>query len=132
MMGRMGWTLAALTGVGIGHSAPVLGQAGPGGDFDPTSVESTVEALYRSLSFDAGGEPDWSFVRGLFLDEAFVVFQPAVAGQPVGGRGLDCLQLTRVDGRWWIISIITDWEGPNQPIPERISGESAVGSPGEA
>jgi hypothetical protein len=144
---------------------------------DLTTVDAAVTTLYGSLSFDPGEEPDWAFVRGLFVDRAvvvfaegaggplrtltadgfiedfqqfyadarlvergfseiieareitefgnlaqvFVVFQPHVAGQPAGRRGLDCLQMTRVDGRWRITSIITDWEGPSQPIPERFA-----------
>ncbi len=35
--------------------------------------EQVVAALYRQVSVEAGGVPDWNDVRALFIDEAIVV-----------------------------------------------------------
>lgn len=185
MMGRWCCVVAVMAclALDLALPAPGVGQEDRGVENDLTTAEAAVKSLYGSLSFGPGGEPDWAFVRSLFIDEAvvvfaegaggqmralspdefiedfrafytaqklvehgfaetadrveittfgnlaqvFVVFQPRIAGRAVGRRGLDCLQLTRLEGRWWITSIITDWEGPTQPIPERLGGGRGKG-----
>lgn len=37
-------------------------------------------------------------------------------------RGVDSVQLTKKDGRWWIVSITNEIPTPNRPIPEVLRG----------
>ncbi len=165
---------------------PVLGAA----DDPPTADNSTpagvVEALYRSVSFGPGEEPDWDLLASLFFDNS-VLAQPArgsqdvelwsldhfiesfkndlvtyemqktgfwerVAGsscsnfgrvahcdvvfemrtdkdspQPLG-RGLDGIQMVKTGGRWWIVSIATEHERPDRPIPKALITEDGMDS----
>lgn len=55
-----------------------------------------------------------------------VVFEVRVekdSEQPMG-RGLDSISLVRRDGRWWITSIITEWERPGRPLPKSLLGQA--------
>jgi len=47
------------------------------------TAEGLVDALYASVSFDPGEDPDWDLVRSFFLDEAVMVFatEPARPAQ---------------------------------------------------
>ncbi len=38
------------------------------------------------------------------------------------GRGVNSVQLLRHDGRWWIVGILWDVEGPDNPIPKGLEG----------
>lgn len=40
---------------------------------DVGSVESIITALYESISFEPGSEPDWNRLRSLFLDSGRLV-----------------------------------------------------------
>jgi len=53
---------------------------------------------------------------------ALVVFEPHLLAGPrtAPQRGLDCFHLVRQDGRWWIASIATQFERPDDPIPGRL------------
>jgi hypothetical protein len=55
---------------------------------DVSTVGGVVEALYRAVSFEPGGEPDWKLLRLLMRPEA-------VLAQPV--RGTDEIELLTVD-----------------------------------
>lgn len=51
-----------------------------------------------------------------------VVFEVRVeedSAMPMG-RGLDSISMIRVDGRWWVTSILTDWERPGQTLPAEL------------
>ncbi|MFQ5680142.1 MAG: hypothetical protein ACE5HP_11870 [Gemmatimonadota bacterium] len=37
-------------------------------------------------------------------------------------RGINSIQLFHDGTRWWIISVLWDWERPDNPIPERYLG----------
>lgn len=41
------------------------------------SAEGVVRALYEAVTFPAGEEPDWAFVRSLFLPGAVIVLRTA-------------------------------------------------------
>lgn len=57
------------------------------------------------------------------IAHSYVVFEVRIdpdSPEPIG-RGMDSIQLIRVDGRWWVNSIITEFERPGRPMPERFS-----------
>ena len=104
------------------------------------TVDGLVEALSAAVGFAPGGKPDYEMIRGLCL-EGCIFLQPPrghAAPKPVStedfiarfearldpasatpiGRGVDRLHLVRHDGRWWIASIVTEYEGPGKPLPE--------------
>ncbi|MHC4126547.1 MAG: hypothetical protein ACYTE6_00750 [Planctomycetota bacterium] len=39
------------------------------------SAEGLVAELYASVTFEAGGTPDWNHVRSMFIDEAVIVLR---------------------------------------------------------
>jgi hypothetical protein len=41
-------------------------------------------------------------------------------GQPPFARGVNDIQLWFDAGRWWIMSVLWDWAGGENPIPERL------------
>lgn len=55
------------------------------------------------------------------IAHSYVVFESRFEeeGEPVG-RGLDSIQLVKHEGRWWVVSITTAFETPNQPLPKRF------------
>ena len=55
---------------------------------DVSTIDGVVSALYRSVSFEPGGEPDWATLRTLMMPDA-------VLAQPV--RGSDEVELLTVD-----------------------------------
>lgn len=59
------------------------------------------------------------------IAHAYVIFEPRLGGldAPVAGRGMDSVQLVRIDGRWWVASITTQFERPTTPLPKRFLGE---------
>ena len=76
------WVVCRLMAAAIGAGAGLLvaGEAPPPGDV--STVEGVVEALYRSVSFEAGGAPDWQLLRSLMLPGA-VLAQPVRGGEEV-------------------------------------------------
>jgi len=56
------------------------------------------------------------------MASALVVFEVRMLSGPGSRpqRGLDCFHLVRKDGRWWIASIATQFELPDDPIPARL------------
>lgn len=56
------------------------------------------------------------------LAHAFVVFEPRFGegGPDTRLRGLDSIELAHDGTRWWVAAITTDFEGPNQTIPDDI------------
>jgi hypothetical protein len=55
---------------------------------DVSTIEGVIAALYRSVSFEAGGEPDWQLLRFLMLPRA-------VLAQPM--QGSDQVELLTVE-----------------------------------
>ncbi len=58
------------------------------------------------------------------IAHAYVVFEVRVdpdSPRPLA-RGMDSIQLVRVDDRWWVNSIITEFERPGRAMPERFVG----------
>jgi len=141
-------------------------------------IQHLIDTVYKSISFDKGGEPNWellestmmagatfsqpprrpakrqiigteafiaSFKEDLDLYKmretgfweriintettvfgntavAFVVFEVRVeedVNKPMG-RGVDSISMVRSEGRWWVTSILTDWERPGQEIPAHL------------
>ncbi|MGD8319296.1 MAG: S41 family peptidase [Gemmatimonadota bacterium] len=116
------------------REATVVFAEGAGGPLRILDVHGFVEDF--QAFYDNGGLVDRGFAEVIerkkivefgALAHAFVVFQPRVAGRPAGRRGLDSIEMTRLDGRWWITNITTDWEGPGQPIPARLDPRGEVG-----
>lgn len=56
------------------------------------------------------------------LAHAFVIFEPRLGPPeaPMRGRGLDSIELAHDGERWWIAAITTDFESPENPIPEEF------------
>jgi hypothetical protein len=50
--------------------------------------EGLIRALYDMVSFDAGPEPDWEMFRGVFLEDALIVFSP-MGERPMRPMGVD-------------------------------------------
>ena len=76
--------VAAAAGAGVGSvSAAETPTAA-----DVSTIEGVIAALYRSVSFEAGGEPDWQLLRSLMLPGA-------VLAQPM--RGSDQVELLTVE-----------------------------------
>ena len=46
-----------------------LPQAPPPGEEPFETAEGLVAALYESVTFEAGGTPDWDHVRSMFIDD---------------------------------------------------------------
>ena len=82
------WLVVGLVvaAVGAGTGSVFAAEALPPAEL--ATVEGVAEALYRSVSFEAGGEPDWQRLRSLMLPGA-------VVAQPV--RGGDEVELLTVD-----------------------------------
>lgn len=78
--GLMAATVGAGTGFVIAADSPPPAEA--------STPEAVVEALYRAVSFEPGGGPDWQRLRSLMLPGA-------VLAQPV--RGGDEVELLTVD-----------------------------------
>jgi hypothetical protein len=76
--------VAAAVGAGTGFA--VAAEAPP--PVDASSVDAVVEALYRSVSFEAGGAPDWQQLRLLMLPGAVLV-QPVRGGEEIGLLTID-------------------------------------------
>ncbi len=76
--------VAAAAGAGVG---PVTAAETPPAA-DVSTIEGVIAALYRSVSFEAGGAPDWQLLRSLMLPGA-------VLAQPM--RGSDQVELLTVD-----------------------------------
>jgi hypothetical protein len=45
-------------------------------------------------------------------------------GQPPFARGINGIQLWFDGGRWWVMSVIWDWETGENPIPARLLGKA--------
>jgi hypothetical protein len=73
------WLVCGLmaAAVGAGTGSVFAAEALPPAEL--ATVEGVAEALYRSVSFEAGGEPDWQRLRSLMLPGA-VVAQPVRGG----------------------------------------------------
>jgi hypothetical protein len=141
-------------------------------------IQNVVKAVYQSVSFEIGSEPNWELMRSTLMDGAIfsqpprrpdkrkiinadafiesfksdldtykmretgfwervvhttptvfgntatvlVVFEVRVekdSATPMG-RGLDSISMIKVDGRWWVTSILTDWERPGQNLPAEL------------
>ncbi len=56
------------------------------------------------------------------IAHAFVIFEPRLGPpqSPMRGRGLDSIELVHDGERWWIAAITTDFESPDDPIPEEL------------
>jgi hypothetical protein len=53
-----------------------------------STIEGVIAALYRSVSFEAGGEPDWQLLRFLLLPDA-VLAQPVQGSDQIELLGLE-------------------------------------------
>jgi len=141
------------------------------------TIDAVVERLYRSVSFDQGGEPDWPLLRSLLLPgarfvqpprpgetakaidadafvqlfrddmkrvpmrergfhetvlgvrkfefgriaHAIVVFEAKHGGPDArGGRGVDSIEFVSTPDGWRIVSITTEVERPDRPIPKEL------------
>jgi hypothetical protein len=143
-----------------------------------SEIPAVVQAVYQSVSFEKGSEPNWALLRSTlfagarfcqpprrplkralrsaddFIDSfkedmdrynmrtsgfwerivnttttqfgdtatVFVVFEVRLVkdSPKPQGRGLDTISLIRTEGRWWITSIVTEFERPNQLLPEEL------------
>lgn len=63
-------------------------------------IRSVLDRLYVAFSFDAGGQPDWAAMRGLFLPGAVFV-DPVKPGVPPRGKSADAFL---ADFRQWVES----------------------------
>lgn len=54
-------------------------------EFDLTTVDGMIQALYRCISFEPGGEPNWQQFRQLFLPQSQLLKAGAIGpkGSPV-------------------------------------------------
>ena len=84
------------------------------------------EEFYRDAGLEStgftetiGGMSVWSYGS---IAHAFVIFEPRLGPPeaPMRGRGLDSIELAHDGERWWIASITTDFEDPENPIPEDL------------
>jgi len=70
----------------------------------------------------------WESVTNRTTDEfgdvahSYVIFEARVEKDSPNhvGRGMDSIQLIRVDGRWWVSSINTQFERANIKLPKRF------------
>jgi len=76
------------------------------------AVDRTLEALYRSFCFDAGGQADWDGMRSLFADGASFVAPIHDGGTPRAVRADEFVR----DFRTWI----ADSEFGRTGLHERI------------
>ena len=53
---------------------------------------------------------------------SYVIFEPRFdpKSEEALGRGLDSVQLIRIDGRWWVVSITTEFERGENVLPARF------------
>lgn len=101
----------------LGLAACSTSAAGPP-VIEIAAIDGTLEELYRSFCFDAGGQPDWDGMRSLFADGASFVapvregdtpravgadeflrdFRAWIAGSEIGGTGRhERIVRTRID-----------------------------------
>lgn len=161
----------------VGVCMLAAGSAANNEDTDRAAVEAVVESIYKTISFEPGGEPDWAGFRalmapgailtpvrqgGLMSVEDFIArFQEAitVADNPFAargfierqlhavteiysgvahvfstyettyadgvmiGRGINSIQLARIEGAWRIVSIAWDDEFSGEKIPSEYLGK---------
>jgi len=56
------------------------------------------------------------------IANVFVLYDAALADSDhPPTRGVDCIDLIRKDGRWWIASIVNDLPTPEHPVPQRLA-----------
>ena len=64
------------------------------------------------------GREIFRFGRWAFVASAYASSRgPA---EPPFARGMNGIQLWYDAGRWWVMSVIWDWESAENPIPERL------------
>lgn len=66
-----------------------------------------------------------SFGRVAHCDVVFEMRTDVDSPQPLG-RGVDGIQMVKTDGRWWIISVATEHERPDRPIPKALITEDEM------
>lgn len=66
------------------------------------------------------GREEFRFGRWVYVASAYAsARRPDL---PPFARGINGIQLWFDAGRWWIMSVIWDWEGEGNPIPEHLRG----------
>lgn len=105
--------LAAATGFGAEHEVNDRPERPA---VDRSDVEAVISALYDSVSFEAGGEPDWETLRSLFLDGA-VLAQPRR-----GTRELELLSVDEFVARFQ--ADLATFEARGTGFFERIAGSA--------
>lgn len=101
--------------------------AGPGPDGGPAytvlGVEDYVERVGPRLERGGFHEEEIGRVAERFGNVAHVFSAYASRRDPADPepfqRGVNSFQLWHDGERWWIVSILWDWERPGNPIPER-------------
>ena len=69
------------------------------------------------------GREEFRFGRWVYVVSAYA----SARGRdlPPFARGINGIQLWFDDGRWWVMSVIWDWEREENPIPERLRQPSS-------
>ncbi len=68
-----------------------------------------------------------SFGRVANCDVVFEMRTDKDSPQPLG-RGVDAIQMVKTGGRWWIVSVATEHERPDRPIPKALITEDGMDS----
>jgi len=111
----------------------VLAQPARGGeDVELWSLDHFIQSFKDDLvTYDmqetgfwerVGGTACSNFGRVTHCDVVFEMRTDVDSPQPLG-RGVDGIQMVKTGGRWWIISVATEHERPDRPIPKALITE---------
>ena len=64
------------------------------------------------------GREEFRFGRFVHIISAYVSTHEL--DQPAFARGINSIQLWFDGGRWWVMSVLWDWEGSENRIPTRL------------
>jgi len=68
------------------------------------------------------GREEFRFGRLVHVVSAYA--STRAMDQPPFARGINSIQLWFDGGRWWVMSVLWDWAGDDNPIPSRLLGRT--------
>ncbi|MHB8055052.1 MAG: hypothetical protein ACYDH3_07385 [Candidatus Aminicenantales bacterium] len=82
-------------------------------------IKHTIPGLMAEDFYEVEtGREEFRFGRWAYVVSAYASSRGP--DSPPFARGINGIQLWFDDGRWWVMSVIWDWERDGNPIPERL------------
>ncbi len=110
------------------HPQARLMRGSPPGEAPGLSVMSTEQFIatvaprLRARDFHEyeTGREQYRFGRWVQVVSAYASAERL--GEPPFARGINAIQLWHDEGRWWIMSVLWDWETRDNPVPDELRG----------